>query len=201
MAAPIFYSPPWRGVSLALGLMLGTAGLAPAATSNIFDLKPEETPIIVLRGDAPSPSEVAAKVVVLEGVFAPGREVRIWASERMEFRPGFGAKDAKISYHVGPAPVQGLGKQAVVPPSTFSVEAVSSSGNLLLRYALPRPEKLAVRIVNVSGKTVFARDLGPRAAGRHSETLHTPSFKAGVYVVRVTSGKSAMSRRVYLGTR
>lgn len=202
--APRKLLPRLRRAPLVLGLALGAAGLAQAVASTLFDLKPEATDRVVVRGDAPSPTEVAARVVALEGAFPAGREVRVWASERVEFLPGFGAKDAKISWHVGPAPApKGLAKQTlnVALPTALSAQASASRGNLLLRYALPGKENLSVRIVNVSGKTVFAQTLGPRAAGRHSETLTLPSLKDGVYVVRLEAGKKAVSLRMLLGTR
>jgi hypothetical protein len=204
MTPRTLHPPRRRARAIALALALLAAGLAPAAASTLFNLKPEETSVAVLRAGEASPTEVAARVVILEGVFPPGREVRIWASERIEFRPGFGARDAKISWHVGPAPAaNGLAKEArnVALPTDFSAQATASQGNLLLHYALPRGERLSVRVVTTSGKTVFARDLGPRAAGRHSESLSLPGLKAGMYVVRVISGKNVLSKRMRLGAR
>lgn len=186
----------------ALALALGAASLSIAATapSGLFSLEPEATPLAVIRGDGASSAEVAARVVILEGQFPADRELRIWALERIEFRPGFGANDARISFHVGPAP-SAKAPEARPAALAFSAEASASSGNLSLRYALPRAERLSVRIVTPSGRTVFARELGARDAGRHDESLSLPALKRSMYVVRVTSGKNVASRRMMLGAR
>ena len=84
-----------------------------------------------------------------------------------------------------PVPVKGLAVSMTPNPTTDDVKISFTSG---------RMEKVTVRVIDISGVSIYTQDLGEQQNGTISVPLG--SFAAGIYMVELTQGEQKVTQRL-----
>ncbi len=67
-----------------------------------------------------------------------------------------------------------------------------------ISYSLDRPGEVSLKVYNLLGKEVATLVNGTQASGSHSITWNAANAPSGVYVYRLSSGNTQLSRRMML---
>jgi hypothetical protein len=81
---------------------------------------------------------------------------------------------------------------------TLAVEGLRpnpSSNRLSVSFTLPATGATTLELIDISGRTVLARDAGVRLPGPHVLAFDTARLPAGVYMVRLRQGTCAVSAK------
>lgn len=101
--------------------------------------------------------------------------------------------DTDGTTHVGPAVTVDLGA-----PERISLEAPfpnPASGSATVRYAVPRKQRLSLRVFDVLGHQVKTLVRGPRQ-GRFEREVNTKDLPSGIYLVQLRSEDTVKTRRL-----
>ena len=110
-----------------------------------------------------------------EYAFTIGKDKATQGTERFEL-----ALKSSIA-----APVKGLAVSMTPNPTTDDVKISFTSG---------RKEKVTVRVMDISGVSIYTQDLGEQQNGTISVPLS--SFAAGIYMVELTQGEQKVTQRL-----
>lgn len=70
------------------------------------------------------------------------------------------------------------------------------SGPVRLGFTLPSAADIRLEVFDLLGRSVGVVRVGPHPAGSHAATIDTSILPAGVYVVRLSTGRSAVTTRL-----
>jgi hypothetical protein len=65
-----------------------------------------------------------------------------------------------------------------------------------ITFALPTPEKVTLRVLNILGQEVAVMDLGQLTAGRHQVDFAANDLSTGIYFYRVEAGSMSAVRKM-----
>jgi len=65
-----------------------------------------------------------------------------------------------------------------------------------ISFNLKEEAKVSISIVDVTGKSVYANELGSIANGAHKVNVNTDTLSNGVYMVNVTSNGSVSTQKL-----
>jgi hypothetical protein len=70
-----------------------------------------------------------------------------------------------------------------------------TSGATTINYSLTQAGPVAIEVVDVTGKVVYAIDKGTLEAGSHLETIDASAFNSGVYFVKIAADNTVSTRK------
>jgi hypothetical protein len=73
---------------------------------------------------------------------------------------------------------------------------IPASRDMNISYTLDEASEIRMDLLNIAGQMVMSRNLGPRSAGSHAETIDVSSFKEGIYILKFKSGTSISSNKI-----
>jgi hypothetical protein len=76
----------------------------------------------------------------------------------------------------------------------FTVNAVSSRGNITVNYTASKAGLTTVRLVGINGEVLQSQSLGVQQSGK--TILNTSGIASGIYVVEVKIGEDAVTKKV-----
>jgi hypothetical protein len=74
----------------------------------------------------------------------------------------------------------------------------AKAGRVTVKYSLPRAEPLRVTLLDVSGRTVRRSSFEARSSAEGSFSIDVRGVNAGVYVVKLESGASSLTRKLVI---
>lgn len=133
-----------------------------------------------------------------------GEQVRIAASGVPEDTTAFFQDDSNVWSWVGATPMVRLFLGNLV-----GIEESNENGSVLganmpnpfngftsIPFSLKEARTVSFQIIDMTGKTVFVRDMGMRAAGNHLMEFDSAGLAAGVYSYTMTAGSTRLTRRM-----
>lgn len=69
---------------------------------------------------------------------------------------------------------------------------------ITVQYTLQKPSPVNISIYDLSGKNIYASDLGLLSSGNHSSQLEVSGFSAGIYFLKIEAGEVKMYSRVII---
>ncbi|MDZ7338535.1 MAG: T9SS type A sorting domain-containing protein [candidate division KSB1 bacterium] len=91
-------------------------------------------------------------------------------------------------------------EQSAVPASFFVEQNYPNpfNGSTLIRFGLPGPAEVSVKIMNLLGQEVATLLAGRKTAGMHQLVFEAGELPSGVYLCRVQAGNQVEVRRIVL---
>jgi photosystem II stability/assembly factor-like uncharacterized protein len=85
-------------------------------------------------------------------------------------------------------------------PQTYRLTCYPNPFNPVttISFALPKQGDTDLKVFNLTGQTVLDRSYGMLAAGKHEISFDGKNLSSGVYIVRLQSGTSLLSRKIML---
>jgi hypothetical protein len=102
----------------------------------------------------------------------------------------------KVAVNASPGVGGGRGPQ--VTALALSASPNPFNGRTGLSYALPRPGRVVLEVFDLSGRSVARPVDGFKPAGRYSAALQAKGLAPGIYVARLSSGGSCVTRKLVL---
>lgn len=141
-------------------------------------------------------------------IFQAGSEGKMRATGNVSINPGFRLEPgAKLSITTGSG---ALAKKALRGhdqtegegisqslPEAFSAHVTLNRNGALLKYTLPEPASISVRVLSITGREVYKRNLGWRSPGQFQETIGFSPQETGVYFVQLRAGKNIVTRKTH----
>jgi hypothetical protein len=124
---------------------------------------------------------------------APGAGYQVQAI----YDDGAGVRLSKKSGAFSIVPALALAHAAADLPAELTLDGARPNpvrGAAVVRYGLPTPDAVRVAVYDMLGRQVAVLAEGEQAAGWHEAAV--PALAAGAYVVRMTVGTSAFTRRI-----
>jgi hypothetical protein len=82
--------------------------------------------------------------------------------------------------------------------SSFNVYPNPATENVEVSYALKNNSTVNVTITDLSGKVVYASNLGNKAAGAHALNVNTTTFSNGIYVVNFATDNAVITEKLVI---
>lgn len=82
--------------------------------------------------------------------------------------------------------------------SSFNVYPNPAAENVEVSYALKNNSTVNVTITDLSGKVVYASNLGNKAAGAHALNVNTTTFSNGIYVVNFATDNAVITEKLVI---
>ena len=64
-----------------------------------------------------------------------------------------------------------------------------------IAFATGSNSKITINVVDLQGKVVQSKDLGRKPAGKHRTNINTHDLPSGMYLVKVTAGKTSKTAK------
>jgi hypothetical protein len=140
-----------------------------------------------------------------------GAELRLRATGTIKLNSGVSVA-GKLSIQVGSGALakaaikdiarEAQGKDQVEAPLAFAAAVTRHApGALSIQYTLPRAGQLGVRVMSISGKTVYSASLPFRSSGKHEEILSLEPMGSGIYIVRLSFQGQAVSKKLIVSDK
>jgi hypothetical protein len=82
--------------------------------------------------------------------------------------------------------------------SSFNVYPNPATENVEVSYALKNNSTVNVTITDLSGKVVYASNLGNKVAGAHALNVNTTTFSNGIYVVNFATDNTVITEKLVI---
>jgi hypothetical protein len=91
----------------------------------------------------------------------------------------------------------GIG-ESPVDQSTLNVYPNPAIENFNVTFILNVKERVAIEIIDVTGRTVRSVDLGTMGAGNYIETMNVDRLPSGMYLLNIRTGDTVLGRKVFI---
>jgi hypothetical protein len=94
--------------------------------------------------------------------------------------------------------ITGVGINENEAVSSFNVYPNPATENVEVAYALKNNSTVNVTITDLSGKVVYASNLGNKVAGAHALNVNTTTFSNGIYVVNFATDNAVITEKLVI---
>jgi hypothetical protein len=97
--------------------------------------------------------------------------------------------------------VVGLPPEGKIPIEPFALEQNYPNpfnGTTIIRYFLPKTQKVSFKIFDLLGREIETREFGEQEASLHSVAFNARGLASGVYLYRLQGSNYSITRKMYL---
>jgi len=87
-------------------------------------------------------------------------------------------------------------KEAALNVSSSKISPNPTSGATEINFTLANSSKVSVKIVDITGKTVYTSNEGDKNAGSHTISLDASTYNSGLYYVTLTTNESQITHKL-----
>ncbi len=130
-------------------------------------------------------------------------DISMTVTENFDLRSSFAAKDTlliRFRLHANSDATTGWGwsidnlyiqqqPTAVEPDESFDVQLYPNptSGNFKVRYLLPQDSEIGFQVWDMTGRSLYSKQLGNRSKGTYEEEFDLTDFNNGQYLIKVST--------------